>query len=123
MERVRQVASAALSPYGASKRAAMEYLKTYEHLCGLEWTALTFANVYGPHQTTAPAQSTSGRRATQDSAANPPYERPTTPIRAGSRSSRRFARAGALRSTRHGFAPTAPARSAARPAGCRRGSP
>lgn len=43
----------ALSPYGASKRVAMDYLRTYEHLYGLDWTALTLANVYGPHQTTA----------------------------------------------------------------------
>jgi UDP-glucose 4-epimerase len=43
----------ALSPYGASKRVAMDYLATYEELYGLEWTALTLANVYGPHQTTA----------------------------------------------------------------------
>lgn len=42
----------ALSPYGASKRVAMDYLATYEELYGLEWTALTLANVYGPHQTT-----------------------------------------------------------------------
>ena len=43
----------ALSPYGTSKRVAMDYLRTYEVLHGLEWTALTLANVYGPHQTTA----------------------------------------------------------------------
>jgi UDP-glucose 4-epimerase len=43
----------ALSPYGASKRVAIDYLRTYGLLHGLEWTALTFANVYGPHQTTA----------------------------------------------------------------------
>lgn len=43
----------ALSPYGASKRAAMAYLPTYEQLYGLDWTALTLANVYGPHQTSA----------------------------------------------------------------------
>ena len=43
----------ALSPYGVSKRVAMDYLQTYELLYGLEWTALTLANVYGPHQTTA----------------------------------------------------------------------
>lgn len=43
----------ALSPYGASKRVALEYLRTYELLYGLEWTALTCANVYGPHQTTS----------------------------------------------------------------------
>ena len=42
----------ALSPYGASKRTGLEYLRTYEELCGLDWTALTCANVYGPHQTT-----------------------------------------------------------------------
>jgi UDP-glucose 4-epimerase len=43
----------ALSPYGVSKRVAMDYLRTYAELYGLEWTALTLANVYGPHQTTA----------------------------------------------------------------------
>jgi UDP-glucose 4-epimerase len=43
----------ALSPYGASKRTALEYLRTYEALYGLDWTALTCANVYGPHQTTS----------------------------------------------------------------------
>lgn len=43
----------ALSPYGASKRAAMTYLATYEALHGVNWTALTLANVYGPGQTTA----------------------------------------------------------------------
>lgn len=42
----------ALSPYGASKRAAMTFLPTYEQLYGVRWTALTLANVYGPHQTT-----------------------------------------------------------------------
>jgi UDP-glucose 4-epimerase len=46
-------AAPALSPYGASKRVAMDYLATYQHLYGLEWTALTLANVYGPHQTTS----------------------------------------------------------------------
>lgn len=43
----------ALSPYGASKRVVLDYLQTYEALYGLDWTALTLANVYGPHQTTA----------------------------------------------------------------------
>ncbi len=43
----------ALSPYGASKRVAMDYLRTYAQLYGVDWTALTLANVYGPHQTTA----------------------------------------------------------------------
>jgi UDP-glucose 4-epimerase len=43
----------ALSPYGASKRVALDYLDTYAHLYGLASTALTLANVYGPHQTTA----------------------------------------------------------------------
>jgi UDP-glucose 4-epimerase len=44
---------AALSPYGTSKRVAIHYLRTYRELYGIDWTALTFANVYGPHQTTA----------------------------------------------------------------------
>jgi UDP-glucose 4-epimerase len=43
----------ALSPYGASKRVALEYLRTYEQLHGIDWTALTMANVYGPRQTTS----------------------------------------------------------------------
>ncbi len=43
----------ALSPYGASKRVVLTYLETYAKLHGLAWTALTLANVYGPHQTTA----------------------------------------------------------------------
>jgi len=43
----------ALSPYGASKRVVIDYLRTYEQLYGLAWTALTVANAYGPHQTTS----------------------------------------------------------------------
>lgn len=43
----------ALSPYGVSKRVAIDYLRTYGVLYDLDWTALTLANVYGPHQTTA----------------------------------------------------------------------
>lgn len=43
----------ALSPYGTSKRIAIDYLRTYGELYGLEWTALTIANVYGPSQTTS----------------------------------------------------------------------
>jgi UDP-glucose 4-epimerase len=43
----------ALSPYGASKRAAIEFLATYGELHDLDHVTLTLANVYGPHQTTA----------------------------------------------------------------------
>ena len=43
----------ATSPYGASKRVVLDYLATYRELYGLQSTALTLANVYGPHQTTA----------------------------------------------------------------------
>src|SRR5690625_1035275 len=43
----------ALSPYGVSKRVVVDYLKTYEQLYGVAWTALTLANVYGPNQTTS----------------------------------------------------------------------
>lgn len=43
----------ASSPYGASKRVVLDYLRTYRELYGLRWTGLTMANVYGPHQTTA----------------------------------------------------------------------
>jgi UDP-glucose 4-epimerase len=42
-----------LSPYGASKRVVVDYLRTYAALYDLDWTALNLANVYGPHQTTA----------------------------------------------------------------------
>ncbi len=43
----------ASSPYGTSKRVVLDYLATYRELYGLDFTALTLANVYGPHQTTA----------------------------------------------------------------------
>ena len=43
----------ATSQYGTSKRVVLDYLATYRELYGLESTALTLANVYGPHQTTA----------------------------------------------------------------------
>ncbi|MEX0868035.1 MAG: NAD-dependent epimerase/dehydratase family protein [Nitriliruptoraceae bacterium] len=43
---------AALSPYGVSKRVVLDYLQMYGQLTSLTWTALTFANVYGPRQTT-----------------------------------------------------------------------
>ncbi|MDA8399423.1 MAG: GDP-mannose 4,6-dehydratase [Actinomycetota bacterium] len=39
-----------LSPYGVAKKAAVDYLVTYRRLHGLEYTALAFANVYGPRQ-------------------------------------------------------------------------
>lgn len=40
----------ALSPYGASKRCAEEYLATYGALHGVAWTSLALSNVYGPRQ-------------------------------------------------------------------------
>jgi UDP-glucose 4-epimerase len=39
-----------LSPYGVSKKAALDYLAAYRELHGLEYTALALANVYGPRQ-------------------------------------------------------------------------
>ena len=39
-----------MSPYGASKRAALDYLDVYRKSRDLEYTALVFANVYGPRQ-------------------------------------------------------------------------
>jgi len=42
-----------LSPYGASKRAAGDYVLAYGALHGVDGVVLTLANVYGPHQTTA----------------------------------------------------------------------
>ncbi len=41
---------APVSPYGVSKRVALEYLRVYRHLHDLEYTALALANVYGPRQ-------------------------------------------------------------------------
>jgi UDP-glucose 4-epimerase len=38
------------SPYGASKLAGEEYLRTYEALYGVRWTSLALSNVYGPRQ-------------------------------------------------------------------------
>lgn len=38
------------SPYGASKRSAEEYLRTWEVLHGVQWTSLALTNVYGPRQ-------------------------------------------------------------------------
>ena len=39
-----------LSPYGASKYAVETYLPIYERLCGLEYSIIRLANVYGPRQ-------------------------------------------------------------------------
>ena len=38
------------SPYGVSKKSAIDYLHAYRELHGLEYTALALANVYGPRQ-------------------------------------------------------------------------
>jgi len=39
-----------LSPYGVSKYCSEKYLGFYKHQYGLEYTALRYANVYGPRQ-------------------------------------------------------------------------
>lgn len=39
-----------LSPYGVSKKAAIDYLAAYRELHGIEFTALALANIYGPRQ-------------------------------------------------------------------------
>jgi len=39
-----------VSPYGISKRVAIDYLAFYERFRGLEFTALALGNVYGPRQ-------------------------------------------------------------------------
>jgi UDP-glucose 4-epimerase len=38
------------SPYGVSKKAAIDYLYYYREIRGLEYTVLALANVYGPRQ-------------------------------------------------------------------------
>jgi len=39
-----------VSPYGVSKRASELYLSCYRAMYGLEYTAMRYANVYGPRQ-------------------------------------------------------------------------
>ncbi len=39
-----------LSPYGVSKKSAIDYLVAYRELHGIESTSLALANVYGPRQ-------------------------------------------------------------------------
>jgi UDP-glucose 4-epimerase len=39
-----------LSPYGVSKKAAIDYLQAYRSLYGIEFVALALSNVYGPRQ-------------------------------------------------------------------------
>ena len=38
------------SPYGVAKKACTDYLHYYREIHGLEYSALAFANVYGPRQ-------------------------------------------------------------------------
>ena len=50
---VKETAAAAgrpVSPYGISKKVALEYLTFYERYRGIAHTALALANVYGPRQ-------------------------------------------------------------------------
>ncbi len=42
--------TAPLSPYGVSKLSSEHYLYYYQKVCGLEYAALRYANVYGPRQ-------------------------------------------------------------------------
>jgi UDP-glucose 4-epimerase len=39
-----------VSPYGVSKKVALDYLDFYHRHHGIEWTALALGNVYGPRQ-------------------------------------------------------------------------
>jgi UDP-glucose 4-epimerase len=39
-----------MSPYGISKKAALDYLAFYQRFRGLDYTACALANVYGPRQ-------------------------------------------------------------------------
>jgi len=48
---IRETASQhPLSPYGVSKKSAIDYLVAYRELYSLEFSALALANVYGPRQ-------------------------------------------------------------------------
>jgi UDP-glucose 4-epimerase len=44
------VGSRTLSPYGISKKVALDYLEYYERSREIDFTALALANVYGPRQ-------------------------------------------------------------------------
>ena len=48
-----RVTTPPVSPYGASKRAAGDYVLAYGATHGVEGVVLTLANVYGPRQSTA----------------------------------------------------------------------
>jgi UDP-glucose 4-epimerase len=39
-----------LSPYGVSKKAAVDYMEAFKSMYGLDYCALALANVYGPRQ-------------------------------------------------------------------------
>ncbi len=39
-----------LSPYGVSKKAAVDYMEAFKNMYGLDYCALALANVYGPRQ-------------------------------------------------------------------------
>jgi len=41
---------APICPYGASKHTVEHYLYIYHEVCGLDYTVLRYANVYGPRQ-------------------------------------------------------------------------
>jgi UDP-glucose 4-epimerase len=43
-------ASHPISPYGVSKKVAVDYLRFYERYRGVDYTALALANVFGPRQ-------------------------------------------------------------------------
>lgn len=47
---IETVTKAPESPYGVSKLAGEYYLNCYREVCGLEYVALRYANVYGPRQ-------------------------------------------------------------------------
>ena len=39
-----------ISPYAVSKHTVEHYLRAYQHLYGLQFTSLRYANIYGPRQ-------------------------------------------------------------------------
>ena len=45
-----QIIDRPTSFYGVSKGVAEEYFRLFQHVYGLEWVSLRFANVYGPRQ-------------------------------------------------------------------------
>ena len=69
------------SPYGVSKKVALDYLRYYKAVQGLDYTALALSNVYGPRQEPAAEVGLEGVRAERFLAPPDVFEEPPDHIR------------------------------------------